>query len=169
MRILFLPVCLALDTRFFKPIIRPPTAPIQESSIFSPAVFAKNIQPSFVREAELKHGRLAMVTSLLLPLLEQGSDTLAIHQFDSWSPYIQGSIFTLMYMSEFRSMQLGWENPLKKPFTIKEDYQPGDFGFGIWNPSNLMLMDQELNHGRLASIAVLGMMVQELVTNQPIF
>lgn len=166
MRFFFLPVCLALDTTFLKPIIRPPTAPIAESSIFSPAVFAKNIQPSFVREAELKHGRLAMVASILLPLSEQ-TGTLAIYQFDTWSPYVQGGILTLMFMSEFRSMQLGWDPT--KPFTIKEDYQPGDFGFGIWDRKNVDLMDKELNNGRLAMIAVLGFIVQELVTGQPIF
>lgn len=167
MRFFFLPVCLALDTPFLKPIIRPPTAPISENSIFSPAVFAKDIQPSFVREAELKHGRLAMAASILLPLSEQWSDTLAIHQFDTWSPAIQGGILTIMFMSEFRSMQLGWET--EKPFTIKEDYQPGDFGFGIWDRTNVDLMDKELNNGRLATIAVLGFIVQELVTGQPIF
>jgi light-harvesting complex I chlorophyll a/b binding protein 1 len=169
MRFFFLPVCLALDTRFLKPIIRPPTAPISENSIFSPAVFAKDIQPSFIREAELKHGRLAMVASILLPLSEQWSDTLAIHQFDTWSPYVQGGILTLMFMSEFRSMQLGWEDPTKKLFTIKEYYQPGDFGLGIWDRKNVDLMDKELNNGRLATIGVLGFIVQELVTNQPIF
>lgn len=165
MRWFLLPVCFALDTRFSKPIIRPPTAPIQESSIFSPAVFAKNIQPSFLREAELKHGRLAMVASILLPLTEKVTGTLAIHQFESWSPFVQGGILTLMFMSEFRTMRLGWENPIEKPFTIKEDYQPGDFGFGIWDRKNVDLMDKELNNGRLAMFGVLGLMVQELVTN----
>jgi light-harvesting complex I chlorophyll a/b binding protein 1 len=169
MRFFFLPVCLALDATFLKPIIRPPTAPISENSIFSPAVFAKNIQPSFIREAELKHGRLAMAAAILLPLSEQVSSTLAIHQFDTWSPAIQGGILTLMFMSEFRSMQLGWEDPTKNPFTIKEDYQPGDFGFGIWDRTNVDLMDKELNNGRLAMIGVLGFIVQELVTNHPIF
>jgi hypothetical protein len=66
-------------------------------------------------------------------------------------------------------MQLGWENPIEKPFTIKEDYQPGDFGFGIWDRTNVDLMDKELNNGRLATIAVLGFIVQELVTGQKIF
>lgn len=163
MRWFLLPVCLALDTRFLKPIIRPPTAPIQESSIFSPYVFAKDIQPSFLREAELKHGRLAMFASIFLPLAEKVTGTLAIHQFETWSPYVQGSILTLMFMCEFRTMQLGWENPLEKPFTIKEYYQPGDFGFGIWDRTKVDLMDQELNHGRLAMFGVLGLMVQELL------
>jgi hypothetical protein len=109
-----------------------------------------------------------MVASILLPLSELGTDTLAIHQFETWSPSVQGVILTLMFMSEFRTMQLGWENPIEKPFTIKDDYQPGDFGFGIWDRNDVDLMDKELNNGRLAMIAVLGFIVQELVTGQPI-
>ena len=31
-----------------------------------------------------------------------------------------------MFISEFTSMLKGWENPLVKPFTLKDDYQPGD-------------------------------------------
>ena len=52
------------------------------------------------------------------------------------------------------------------PVRLKEDYQPGDLGFGIWDPNDVDLMDKELNNGRLAMIATLGMMVQELVTHQ---
>ena len=49
-----------------------------------------------------------------------------------------------------------------------QDYQPGDFGLGIWDRTNVDLMDKELNNGRLATIAVLGFIVQELVTGQKI-
>jgi hypothetical protein len=34
---------------------------------------------------------------------------------------------------------------------------------------NIWYMDSELNHGRLAMLGVLGMMAQELVTQQPLF
>ena len=65
----------------------------------------------------------------------------------------------------------GWENPTIKPFYLKEDYQPGDFGltFGVSQETMGNKMDKELNNGRLAMIGILGMMVQELVTQQQLF
>jgi len=139
----------------------PFTAPL-----FEPNVVAKGIQPSFLREAELKHGRLAMVSSLLLPLSELGSHTLGIHQFETLPNEIQFSVGILMFMSEFRTLNLGWDP--KTPFRILDNYTPGDFGFGLESPDDATV-DSELNHGRLAMLGMLGMMAQELVTQQPLF
>jgi light-harvesting complex I chlorophyll a/b binding protein 1 len=153
-----------------KPIIRNPTAPLENIDLFNQNVFAKDVQPSFLREAELKHGRLAMIASIMLPLSEQYSDKLGINFFQENPELIQVGL-SFMFTSEFISMIRGWENPLEKPFTIKEDYQPGDLGFNgdITEPSMAVNMDKELNNGRLAMIGVLGMMVQELVTHQQLF
>lgn len=130
--------------------------------IFKP----KGIQPLFLREAELKHGRLAMVGSLILPLSEIGSHTLGINQFQTLPNEVQWGVVILMFMSEVRTFNLGWNT--KKTFTILKKYVPGDFGLGIRIP-NIWYMDSELNHGRLAMLGVLGMMVQELVTQYPLF
>ncbi len=176
MRILwFLPLCAALrqqprpETRKeFQP--RSPelrTGLPFSAPLFDPTVVAKGIQPLFLREAELKHGRLAMVASLLLPLSEISSHTLGINQFETLPYEIQAGVVTLMFMSEFRTLNLGWDP--ETPFRILDSYTPGDFGFGLPVSDLDTKIDSELNHGRLAMLGMLGMMAQELVTHQPLF
>ena len=171
---LFYLVCLfnftsALNNNV-KPIIRSPTAPLENVPLFNQNVFAKDLQTSFLREAELKHGRLAMLASIILPLTEQYSNKLGINFFQENPQLIQIGV-SFMFLCEFASMIRGWENPLVKPFTLKEDYQPGDLGFNgdITEEAMGVNMDKELNNGRLAMIGVLGMMVQELVNHEQLF
>jgi light-harvesting complex I chlorophyll a/b binding protein 1 len=153
-----------------KPVIREATAPLKNLDLFDQSVVAKDVSPVFMREAELKHGRLAMIASILLPLTEQFSDNLGIHFFQDHPEFVELGL-SFMFVSEFSSMIRGWENPLVKPFALKEDYQPGDFGltFGVNEASMGDQMDKELNNGRLAMIGILGMMAQELVTQQQLF
>ena len=155
-----------------KPMIRKATEPLKDVDIFDPSVVSKNIQVSFLRESELKHGRLAMVVASAFPVMEQFSDVLGIHQFEHLPVPVQLGFTGIMFVSEFTSMLKGWEDPSVKIFRLKEDYQPGDLGFGAWSPDDPnigTLMDKELNNGRLAMIGIFGMMVQELVTQQQLF
>jgi len=149
-------------------VIRPPTAPLQNVPMFNPSNYEGGLDISFYRESELKHGRLAMVGTLLLPLLEQ-THGLGIDAFQTLPDATQLYVVYAMMMSEFYSMCIGWENPTVKAFSLKSNYQPGDYKLGRWNPEDGDLMDKELNNGRLAMIAMLGMMVQELVTHHPLF
>ena len=154
------------------PIIRSATEPLKDIDIFDPCVVSKNIQPSFIRESELKHARLAMVVAVAFPIMEQFSDILSINQFQNLPVDLQLGLTGVMFVSEFASMLKGWEKPSIKLFRLKEDYQPGDLGFGVWSPEDPnigSLMDKELNNGRLAMIGILGMMVQELVTHKQLF
>jgi light-harvesting complex I chlorophyll a/b binding protein 1 len=153
-----------------KPMIRRATAPLENVDLFDQYVVAKDVQPAFLREAELKHGRLAMMGSILLPLTEQFSDNLGINFFQDHPEFV-GMCLSFMFIGEFASMIRGWENPTIKPFALKEDYQPGDFGltFGVNDESLGDQMDKELNNGRLAMIGILGMMAQELATQQQLF
>jgi len=153
-----------------KPIIRGPTAPLKNIDVFDSSVAAPGVQPSFLREAELKHGRLAMISSILFPLMEQSSGELGINFFQNHPEFVELGL-SFMFISEFSSMIRGWQNPTVKPFALKDDYQPGDFGltFGVTDETLGDQLDKELNNGRLAMVGILGMMVQELVTQQPIF
>lgn len=117
-----------------KPIIRSATAPFANWPIFDPNVAAPGVQVSFLREAELKHGRLAMLAAVILPTLEQFTDGLGIHQFQELDSSIQIQLTYIMLVSEFNSMLNGWENPATKLFSLKEDYQPGDLRFEVGWP-----------------------------------
>lgn len=64
---------------------------------------------------------------------------------------------------------MGWENPLKQPFTMKSDYQPGDLGLLFLEKYNPFMLNAELNNGRLAMIGSIGMIAQELITDKPLF
>lgn len=71
---------------------------------------------------------------------------------------------------------MGW---VKQPISdgvadLKDEYEPGNFGF---DPLGLMPKDdagrkkritQELNNGRLAMIAMIGVWVQELIDGKTI-
>jgi hypothetical protein len=146
------------------PVIRDPTPPLERPLFLPPGM-----QPSFLREAELKHSRLAMVSVVAFPILEHYSSGLGIDAFQQLPDLLQLGVVQLMFISEFTSMIRGWRNPLEAPFTLNDNYQPGDLGFGSWNATMGDRMDKELNNGRLAMVAMLGMMAQELVTHQRLF
>ena len=137
---------------------------------FDPLKFTEKFEKydiQYLREAELKHGRYAMMASLIIPLTERFTSELGINQFQNLdnSYKIIGLGSVLLY--EFAHMLNGWKNPVTDTFELKEDYQPGDIGLGLFDPEDeksVELLNKELNNGRLAMIGVLGMIGQELAT-----
>jgi hypothetical protein len=153
-----------------------PSAPVvyggstKPTENFDPFNFASTNERSlFFREAELKHGRLAMVAAATIPLVEQFTHRPGIHEFSKLPDNVQIGIIMVTFVSEFSSMLRGWQNPTKNPFRLNDDYQPGDLGFDMNNSRDLDMINKELNNGRLAMIASLGMMGQELITDRTLF
>ena len=117
-----------------------------------------------------------MISATSIPLLETHSSEPAIHSYDMLPHPTQYTIAALILMGEFATMLRGYENPFANgspyAFKLRNNYQPGDLGLSIYNSeekSFKMMADRELNNGRLAMLGALGMIVQELVTDKPLF
>lgn len=163
---------LAPSSKTVTPVIAGSTKPIEN---FDPLNLSKEENKLLFREAELKHGRLAMLAAVGIPASELMTNSISIHDFDKLSPALQLGFVFLMLASETSSMVRGWKNPFEDPsnkFQLKENYQPGDYNFmlnyDLQDEGSNKLLNIELNNGRLAMIGALGMIVQELVTNKPL-
>ena len=140
------------------------------------------------REAELTHGRVAMLAAVgfLVGEAVQGFSFL----FDS---SIQGPAISHLAQvpapfwvlltiaigaSEQTRAEIGWVDPKDVPVgkagLLKADYTPGDIGFdplGL-KPADaeelIIMQTKELQNGRLAMLAAAGFMAQELADGKGI-
>jgi hypothetical protein len=145
------------------------------------------------REAELQHGRVAMLGALGMlvteepiefhPLFEAGTKDIgpAIRHLDevrAVSPLFFEILAIVIGSLELNRAIKGWTAPgdvLGTGRTLKEDYYPGDVGF---DPLGLkpddpeefaIIQTKELQNGRLAMLGWAGMVAQELVNGKEIF
>ncbi|CAM9483362.1 unnamed protein product [Ascophyllum nodosum] len=162
-----------------------PGAPFGDGKIFDPLGLSDGAAPSEIkkwREAEIKHGRVAMLAALGILVAEQyhpffmGPDYVgpAVSHFQEiTAQYPKFWVFSLLGMAfiEYNTIAKAFETPstVTGEGGLKKDYSPGDLGF---DPLGLKPQDEEelrviqtkeLNNGRLAMIGVAGMLVQELV------
>ena len=137
----------------------------------------------FYREVELKHCRVAMLAALGFPIAEQfhplfggGIDVPSYLAFQQTplQTFWPAVVFTIAVIEIF-SVFPAFENPNVEGWAIKSDHVAGDYGFdplGLKpvDPAELFEMQtKELNNGRLAMIAIAGMVGQELATGQKLF
>ena len=166
-------------TKFSKPLVKEIGITAPFSKKFDPLSLSENIKDTEfarLRESELKHARAAMIGATVIPLAEVVNHEPGINFVSKMPLEMQLSLLGVVGVAEFASMLNGWENPFENgssgAFRLEEDYQPGDLGFGLYqNMSEEKFIEQsnkELNNGRLAMFAALGMLAQELITNQPL-
>eukprot|EP00522_Entomoneis_paludosa_P012732 CAMPEP_0172439086 /NCGR_PEP_ID=MMETSP1065-20121228/179_1 /TAXON_ID=265537 /ORGANISM="Amphiprora paludosa, Strain CCMP125" /LENGTH=226 /DNA_ID=CAMNT_0013187713 /DNA_START=56 /DNA_END=736 /DNA_ORIENTATION=- len=163
---------------------------------FDPFGYAANSDYETIkeyREAELQHGRVAMLGALGMlvteepiefhPLFEADNKDIgpAIRHLDevrAVSPAFFELLAIVIGALELNRALKGWTAP-DEVFTsnraLKEDYFPGDVGFDPLGlaPSDpeefLALHTKELQNGRLAMLGWAGMVAQELVNGKEIF
>jgi len=133
-------------------------------------------------DVEITHGRICMLAALGFLVGEQveGSSFLfdanvtgpAINHFQQVPAPFWGGLGALIFVVEASRVQIAWQNPFdaEKLFLLKQDFTPGDYGFDPLNLAkgkddewlnNMKL--KELNNGRVAMVAISGMVAQELV------
>merc|ERR1712222_289203 len=160
---------------------------------FDPLGFSKGIPVTEIkrlREAEVLHGRVGMLATLgylvgenFHPLFGgqiSGPANTHLGQVEQVAPIFFFGLAIAIGNRELERALTGWEKPSVAAegddgyVLLRKDYYPGDIGFdplGLKpeDPEEFAEMQtKELQHGRLAMLASMGMIVQELVTNEPL-
>jgi len=131
------------------------------------------------REAEIRHGRLAMLAAIIWPLQEI-LDKLFIPQSFGETTMIYGGV-TLPFLSLLMTLLLMLLGYLDIYANAIKDEDAGDAflpGECFWDPLSMLvgasddakreMQRRELNNGRWAMVAVFFYVVQEAVTHQPL-
>ena len=137
-------------------------------SCYSYSVNVNTVSSKFVQEVEIKHGRVAMASSVLIPILDNVKpDTLGINFVNSLEPSTQQLLLFGVGFSEFCQLLNAYEFPNEPSdwFKIKEDHTPGEYGFDPLEINNYnnskSLKKNELFVGRVAMLAVACQMSSE--------
>jgi light-harvesting complex I chlorophyll a/b binding protein 1 len=168
-------------------------APIPEFDPFNFAEGADLEKMKQYREAELQHGRAAMLGAVGMLVTEEPIEYHPLFQADNKdigpairhldevravSPFFFEVLAIIIGALELNRALKGWENPgdvFGSGRVLKPDYYPGDVGF---DPLNLKpddpeafaeIQTKELQNGRLAMLGWAGMVAQELVNGKEIF
>ena len=132
------------------------------------------VSPKFVQEAEIKHGRVAIVSSVLIPILDNVKpDTLGINFVSSLDPAVQFGLLGVVGVSEFAQMLKAYNFPedTSKWFTMKDDHIPGDYSFGPFNlnkNNSEKIKKNELFVGRIAMVAALCELTNEFFVQESV-
>ena len=164
---------------------------VAPTGIFDPLGFAAKADEATLkryREAELTHGRVAMLATVgfLVGEAVEGSTYLfngeitgpAITHIPQVNPVFWILLGAGIAKAETKRAEIGWLEPRNvkydKPGLLRDSYVPGNLGFdplGL-KPSDpvafAQMQTKELQNGRLAMLAAAGFMAQEMVNGKGI-
>lgn len=137
------------------------------------------------REAEVMHGRVAMIAAVGYLAGESTSGPFNIvgpanDQLQQMSAPVFALLTVAIAAAELKRATIGWVEPnlstwTKTLWTLRDNYYPGDLGFDPlgFKPTETKafadMQTRELQNGRLAMLGVAGMCAQELVNHRTIF
>lgn len=154
---------------------------------FDPVSFSAKVSApkfKFFQEAEIKHGRVAMLAALGFPVAEQyhplwgGNIDVPSYIAFQASPLQMYWFDVLLLIAIFEVFSVfTFANPFEgnEPWTMKDSREPGNFNF---DPLHLKPADEsalydmktrEINNGRLAMGAITVMVIQEYLTKTKLF
>eukprot|EP00526_Cylindrotheca_closterium_P020881 CAMPEP_0113641496 /NCGR_PEP_ID=MMETSP0017_2-20120614/21784_1 /TAXON_ID=2856 /ORGANISM="Cylindrotheca closterium" /LENGTH=209 /DNA_ID=CAMNT_0000552841 /DNA_START=98 /DNA_END=727 /DNA_ORIENTATION=- /assembly_acc=CAM_ASM_000147 len=164
---------------------------LEPMGLFDPLGFAAKADEGTLkryREAELTHGRVAMLATVGFLVGEAVESKTFIFNGEVTGPAIThlaqvNPVFWVLLgagiaKAETERAEIGWvepkDVPFDKPGVLRETYIPGNLGF---DPLGLkpedeeefkIMQTKELQNGRLAMLAAAGFLAQELVDGKGI-
>jgi len=153
---------------------------------FDPLGLTADLTPGkvrYYREVEIKHGRVAMLGALGFLVGEQfhplfGGDinvpSYIAFQQTPLQTFWTGVVATIGVVEFFTIVLVENSFEIKDSFATGEPRVAGDFKFdplGLKPEGDALaaMQAKEINNGRLAMVAMAGMVVQELVTGEKLF
>ena len=153
---------------------------------FDPAGFLQGkseLEVMRLREAEITHGRVGMLAAAGFLVQENfhpifpdvggpGARQLDIVLQDENGQALGACLLFGVMLTEIQRARIGWMDPDEAMQELRPEYTPGDLGFdplGMAPKTDadmLAMKNKELNNGRLAMMAVAGIVAQEVVTGQ---
>lgn len=137
---------------------------------------AFNFNSKFIKEAEIKHGRTAMLAMPTLFTLESlDHETLGINQLASTQIEYQLLLLGIFGCSEISQLRKAYKFPysVEAWFNMEDSHIPGDYNFDPLNISTAgnidSLKSNEMYMGRLAMLSSFLFISKELLTGEQSF